>query len=179
MSSKISIKEIIKGHLFTLKDADTGNISISDWLTFILLPIIFALLACWKGFMLPKEVVSNIVTVGVLLSALLLNLLVLIYGIKNKIPKVNIKDPLHKEHQSKHTLLDELYYNVSTATLVAFILLILSIAHSLFINKDFFYTTVSINSCLIDPFIIFLGFNLVFTFLMIIKRTYLLLVSER
>lgn len=179
MSSKISIKEIIKGHFYTLKDANTGNVSFFDWLTFIVFPIIIAMLACYKGFVLPKEVVSNIVTVGVLLSALLLNLLVLIYGIKNKIPKVDIKDPLHEEHQSKHNLLDELYYNVSTATLVAFILLILSIAHSLFTGKTFLYTEVIINSSFVDPLIIFLGFNLVFTFLMIIKRTYLLLVSER
>lgn len=179
MSSKISISEIISGHIFTLKDANTGKISKTDWTLFIFLPLIVAGFACYHQFILPKDVVSNVVTVGVLLSGLLLNLLVLIYGIKNKIPKVDLKDPLYKENQAKHNLLDELYYNVTTATLGAFLLLLLAIANSLFIGKNFYFTVFSINAYLTDPLIIFFGLNLVITFLMIIKRTYLLLVSER
>ena len=82
----------------------------------------------------------------------------------------------------------ELYYNISASVLIAFCLLILSLTHNLLFNLpapfdvDIFgwvsFSIPSLNGNIVDPLLIFLGLNLVLTFLMIIKRTYLLLVTD-
>lgn len=188
MSSKINIFKIISGHLWTLKDSATGKISKWDITLFILIPISIGAYAATKGFVLPKGVVSSLLNIGVLLSALLLNLLVIVYTLKERLPKVDCNKEGWKVLELKHAAMLELYYNISASVLIAFCLLILSLTHNLLFNLpapfdvDIFgwvsFSIPSLNGNIVDPLLIFLGLNLVLTFLMIIKRTYLLLVTD-
>ena len=182
MSSKINILGIIKGHIWTLRDRRTDTASKTDLLLFYMLPLFVAIFAGCQSFLLSKDVVSNIVTTGVLLSGLLLNLIVLVYSLKEKLPKVDVKDPKHIQVQLKHSVLIELYYNIAYSTLVSFFMLIASIAHNLLDKVKFSnspdVSSEFINSLITDPIIIFLSINLIFSFLMIIKRTYQLLIAD-
>ena len=182
MSSKINIFGIIEGHIWTFKDKRDSKLSLIDIALFFILPIAAALFSGYHAYELSKEVVSNIVTAGVLLSGLLLNLIVLVYNLKEKLPKVDSSDPNHQKVQLKHSVLKELYFNISYATIISFLMLLCAIAHNLLVSinltNDAGVPTSSVNGSVVDPILIFLGLNLILSFFMIIKRTYKLLISD-
>lgn len=182
MSSKVNIIGIIKGHMWTFRDRRSDKVSILDLILFFAIPLVVAVISGQYKYLLSKEVVSNLVTAGVLLSGLLLNLIVLVYNLKEKLPKVDSKDPNHVQVQLKHSVLVELYYNISYATIVSFLMLLVAIGHNM-LDKIKFDNTQGvqsdfINGVITDPILIFLSLNLVLSFFMIIKRTYKLLISD-
>jgi hypothetical protein len=182
MSSKINFFKIISGHLWTLKDSSTDKISLWDLFLFIAFPILLSIFSGWKTFIIPDDVVSNLLNIGVLLSALLLNLLVIVYTLKEKLPKVDSNIDGWEKLQLKHNAIKELYYNISASVLTAFFVLVLSVTHNLLISFTNItiksITIPSLNGNIFDPILIFFTINLALTFLMIIKRTYLLLITD-
>lgn len=184
MSSKINVSKIIMGHLLTLRDASTKKISFWDLFLFIIFPFLVAGISAYYKFVLPSNIISNLLTIGVLLSALLLNLLVIVYTLKDRLPSVDCSEDGWENLQLKHTMMNELYYNISASVITSFFILIFSLVHNLVLLitnpikiTDVFEIT-SINGVLVDPILAFLTVNLVLSFLMIIKRTYLLLVTN-
>lgn len=184
MSSKINVSKIIKGHLLTLKDASTGKISAWDLFLFILFPFLVAGVSSYHKFELPPTVVANLLTIGVLLSALLLNLLVIVYTLKDRLPNVDNSKDGWESLQLKHSMMNELYYNISASVITSFFILIFSLVHNLVllitvpIKVTQTFEITSLNGLLVDPVLAFLTVNLILSFLMIIKRTYLLLVTN-
>lgn len=185
MSNKLNITSVIKGHMSTLKDSN-GKDSFSDIFTFFLLPIAIAGLCLNAGVDFAKDVIEIFVTSSSIFTGLLLNLLILVYDQKTKLNIVDNKKSGWEKLQSKHTLIKELYYNISYATLISLIILITSVLHiSLIEEKSIgFYSkfidvpSFDVTRFTTTPLLIFLCINLVFTVLMVIKRIYSLLLSD-
>ncbi|MCW8093205.1 hypothetical protein [Alteromonas sp. ASW11-130] len=186
MSSKVNVNEIIRGHYNTLKNASTGKLSLSDWITFVILPLVVAILTVIFGFKQTNEISSLLVNFGAIFTALLLSVLVLVYdqGIKisDKIElKENGNNALLKR---KRCLLDELYYNICYSIVISvslvFFCLIESVARGW--SYSFAHGEISMNIqpdvYFLSPFIVFLTLNLMVTILMIVKRMHTLLTSN-
>ncbi len=184
MSNKINITNIVKGHLSTLNNANTGKVSAIDIFTFYLLPIFLSIVFYIFSLDLTKELVNIIVTAGSIFTGLLLNLLILVYDQKGKLPDVDTKNSKWKEIQLRHRILKETYFNIAYATLVSLLLVLFSVLQIVF--KDTLINIQSLNIkdfdlsvALTSPIIIFLGVHLVLTLLMILKRIFTLLTTEK
>lgn len=185
MSEKINLISIISGHLTTLRNAGNDRPSKIDITTFYLLPFIAATLSACGGVSFSSDVVNIFVNASAIFTGLLLNLLILVHDQKSKIPPVNANLPGWEKNAIKNKILDELYYNISYATLISLLLLVFSVLHlcikgSIF---KFIYVDANINLNLQIDFsiyitttlLIFCGLNLIFTIFMVLKRIYSLL----
>ena len=183
MSSKINIISIIKGHLSTLIDASTSKYSKIDFGTFYIAPMFAAILGIYVGLDFSKDATNLLVTAGAIFTGLLLNLLILVYDQKSKLPNVDASNENWKEVQVRHTTLKELYYNISYSTLLSLIMVFISILHLFIVDKSVnidikFCTITDVSVVTTSPIMVFLGINLLLTIVMIIKRIYALLSSE-
>jgi hypothetical protein len=183
MSSKINIFGVIKGHLSTLIDAKTSKISLLDITTFYLFPITLAVACSYLHIDFSKEATNLLVTAGALFTGLLLNLLILVYDQKSKLAPVDSDLPNWSKIQVRHTVLKELYYNISYSTFMSVMIVVLAIVHLFIIDKVIKIPTslsssIDISCITTSPALMFIGINLVLTILMIIKRIYTLLSSE-
>lgn len=184
MSSKINISNIWAGHLSTLCDDTTGRTSKIDIITFYITPALVAILIGYYSVSLSSETIGLIVTIGAILTGLLLNLLILVYDQKKNLPKVDQNSNNWQKTQLRHTVIEQLYYNIAYSTLISLFLVIISVIHSLSANitlpvsiKSFSFTIIP-NLQITTPILFFLGINLILTILMIIKRIYQLLITE-
>ncbi|WP_338728297.1 hypothetical protein V8687_10250 [Shewanella baltica] len=171
---KINIFLVIRRHFDSFKEHDSDKYIKLDLIVFFGVPLLMAIIAAKFGFTFSTNAVGSLLNVGALLSGLLLNLLVLVYSLKEKTPKVNVEVDGWKELQLKHRVVNEVYFNVAFSTLTAFAMLILTVVHSC--GADFVEMANYLQ--MLDSVIIFLGINLIFTFLMIIKRISLLFCAE-
>lgn len=130
MSSKINIKGIITGHFNTLRD-NQGRRSIADLLTFVILPVGFAITSLLVGFNLNKDLSSLLVNFGSIFTALLLSVLVLVYDQESKLEEKKAKDAFYED---KKQLLHQLYYNISYSILCSMALVLFCFVHSLVMN---------------------------------------------
>lgn len=180
MSSKINIFSIISGHLKTLKNASDASVSLQDYFTFFILPLLFSLTFYLLDFKLTDEITSLLVNFGAIFTALLLSVLVLVYDqgekLDNRIPE---RAPANIE--IKKSLLKELYFNICYAIVISvslvFLCLIETVARGHFIPisiSDFSYIF-DLSSVLLTPLIVFLTLNLMLTILMVVKRMHALL----
>jgi hypothetical protein len=185
MKAKINICSALICHFSTLKDHKTQHLLVGDILTFFVFPIVIATAAAILGFDFDKDVINVFVTASAIFTGLLLNLLVLVYDQKAKLPRVNVENSGWEKLELKHTLLTELYYNISYSTFVALLLLVLAVVHlnlatsiwSLNVPKHGI-VLIDISSFITTPLIIFFGLSLFLTILMVLKRIYSLLVEE-
>lgn len=180
MSSKINIKEIISGHIDTLKDSE-GTLINGDRRTFIYFPISFSVILAIFGFNLNSELSSLLVNFGSIITALLLSVLVLVYDQKNKLKNNNEESLTSSE---KHALLDELYYNISFSILCAISLVVLCFIHTAATKLTWTFDLggdeipISINHIIISPIAIFIATSLVLAIIMIVKRMHTLLTTD-
>ncbi|WP_420788916.1 hypothetical protein ACOI2Q_15460 [Shewanella algae] len=171
---KINILLVLRRHFDSFKDQAADRYNKFDLLVFFGVPLLISAIAAHFEFSFSVNAVGSLLNVGALLSGLLLNLLVLVYTLKEKTPKVDVKVNGWEDLQLKHRVVNEVYFNVAFSTLTAFAMLILMVLHSCFADFD----TLSSYMYIFDSIIIFLGVNLVFTFLMIVKRISLLYCTE-
>lgn len=183
MSSKINIVSIIKGHFSTLIDSGSSKYSKIDFATFYIVPLIVAVFGIFAQLDFSKDATNLLVTAGAIFTGLLLNLLILVYDQKSKLPSVNASNDSWKEVQVRHTTLKELYYNISYSTLLSLVMVFVAILHLFIVDKSTsidikFATITDVSSVSTSPVMMFLGVNLLLTIVMIIKRIYALLSSE-
>jgi len=180
MSAKVDLSHIVKCHLSTLSKREDGKYRFADVFTFFGIPFLSHLATLVSLVDLNKDVINVVVTASAIFTGLLLNLLVLVYDQKSKTPEVDQEDPDYPKVQSKRSLLAELYYNISYATIVAVLLVIFSVVHLIIVDKVCFVFSrqIDLSVVLTSPFIVFFGVNLILTLLMVIKRVYALLVNE-
>lgn len=176
MTNKINIFQVVSRHFDTFRDFDSRALNIRDLLLFFGIPFLFSLCSAKYAYIFSDSTISNLLNVEALLSGLLLNLLVLVYSLKEKTPKTDVNIEGWEDLQLKHMVVNEVYFNVAFSTLSAFLMLIFTVLHSFFIGISF--SSFSLNAHLIDPIIVFLGLNLVLNFLMIIKRISVLFCCE-
>ncbi len=183
MSSKVNIFGVVRGHVSTLVDTNTLKHSWPDLLTFYFLPIAMSVLGGYFAVDFSKDSTTLLVTAGAIFTGLLLNLLILVYDQKGKLPPVDSDQPNWSDIQSRHTVIKELYYNISYSTLMSVALVVIAIVHLFVIDKtvNIEYLdigVIDVSSVSTSPMLIFFGANLVLTIVMIIKRIYTLLSTE-
>jgi hypothetical protein len=176
MTNKINILQVVSRHFDTFRHFDSRKLRGRDIALFFGIPLALSLCSAKYSYAFSDTTISNLLNVEALLSGLLLNLLVLVYSLKEKTPKTNVEVEGWEDLQIKHRVVNEVYFNVAFSTLSAFIMLIFTVLHSFFVNLTL--GGFVINAHLIDPIIIFLGLNLILNFLMIIKRISVLFCCE-
>lgn len=178
MFNKISILNIIKDHINTLKNNRTGKLSYLDIILFFLLPCVVSSLLIYTGISLNDALANALITSLSIFSALLFNLLLLVYDISDKklnLPETN--DEFEKIQRSKiRNLLQEIYINISFSILVSITTVTTLLIYFVKISNCIFF---SINICsfqwLLALVIYYLIIQFALNLIMILKRIYILL----
>lgn len=176
MSNRINICDIVVGHFRTLRQNSTDRIGFIEFLVFIAIPIGLSI----SIIFIPlnnKDIVSILVNLGSIFSALLLSVLVLVFDQEQKLEdrceiaeeKGKAIDPLF---DIKKSLLGELYYNISYSILCSIFLVSLCLVYS-----SLKYQMI-LHSYILKPLIVFILANLLLNILMILKRMHTLLVNR-
>lgn len=163
MIAKIDVSQIVKSHLGTLRDADTGRLSFGDWLLFYLIPIFISIGLCWSQRVLDKDEANMLIQAYAILVGLLFNLLVLVLTEISKEQESSPDVQKKIKNSLKLELLRETFSNISYCVLAG-------IANSLFI-------VLSLVDCkwlhLACSFAAYAGSaNFILTLLMILKRVH-------
>lgn len=164
---KFSIGQIVGHHYKTFYNFRTKKVSILDYAVQVGAPLIAAIainyILCLK---INSSLVNIIITSLSIFAGLLLNLLVLIYGISQD----------HKDADShKKQLFSELNTNVSYGILVSVVLILLLIVLSIILDITGPATWLEIATGIIRTTVWFLLLQFIFTMLMILKRVYVAL----
>lgn len=175
MSEKIGVFEIIKGNFDTLYDVKTQKLSKMDLTTFYLLPLSLAFLCWFYQYSFSDKLIGHLINSSALLSGLLLNLIILVFGLKDKLPKAKLGDTDYDIVTLKRRVMKELYYNVCSASVTAFALLLSCILNTMLAGS--ILKGISLNELILNPVISFLCAHLFVSFMMITKRTYKLLLA--
>jgi len=163
MISKIDFRWIIIDHIRTLRNYETKNISKGDLFLFFGVPLITSFLLLYFKLILSKDVV-NILSVSLsVFTALLLNLLLLVYNIVRR-PEFNSRKTVFKD------LLKEIFSNISFAILTAILTLIILVVVLVESNL--------LKSYLCMFLVYYLSSLFVLTLLLILKRVHVLLSKE-
>ena len=180
MSSKINIWSIVTGHIMTLKDSSNEKVSLSDYVTFYGIPITIAVLFSVFGIKVSEDANSLLVNFGAIFTALLLSVLVLVYDQGEKLHLANDKTQNHNI-ELKKKLLEQLYFNICYAIVVAVVLVFLCLVYTFLPEKaclfsvSKFYFSFDLKLYLVSPFILIVVLNLLLTILMVVKRMHTLL----
>ncbi|MDE1716269.1 hypothetical protein PWG14_27770 [Chromobacterium amazonense] len=190
MSAKINFILIVKDHLKTLSDIKGKRLKI-DIFTFYGVPIVFGVLFAIKGSGIKSDVLSMLVNFGAIFTALLLSVLMLVYEQQNKLEERNASSGGVSFFIEKKKLLEQLYSNISYSVVVSMLLVMLSLLYVLIDSAplELNFNFLSVNGIelnfknwiciyLIAPFLIFTTVNLILTILMVVKRTYSLLIMK-
>lgn len=171
MSNKVNILKIISGHIETLRDSNT-KLSLSDIVTFFLVPLFFVGAAIAFNIKIDKDFNALLVNFGAIFTALLLSVLVLVYDQESKLQQPNSSTPVWVV-EMKRKLLKELYFNICFAVIVSLILVLVCFFHSLVgLNNE------SISRYGTTPVAIYLTANLFLTIFMVVKRMHVLLTVQ-
>ncbi|MEJ0012345.1 MAG: hypothetical protein WDM94_06880 [Bauldia sp.] len=166
MSSKINLLVVVRDHLATLKDEATGKTSVADVVTMFVLPAICSAIAGVLGYKIDEAAVEIVVGVFAIFAGLLLNVLVLIYGLSD----APTDDEKAKEKkQTKDTLLRQSFANISYEILVSLLVVVV-----LWVTLLSGEVGVRVASCLF----IFLAVHFFLTLLMVLKRMHVLLADR-
>ncbi|ALY01291.1 hypothetical protein ABTF87_10605 [Acinetobacter baumannii] len=176
MSSRINICDIVFGHFRTLRQTSNNKIGLLELLIFIILPIILSIAIIFVPLQ-NKEIISLLVNLGSIFSALLLSVLVLVFDQEQKLEdrkeiaeeKGKAVDPLFP---TKKTLLEELYYNISYSVFCSIALVSLCLLYS---SIKYIYI---LHGFILKPLIAFMLINILLNILMILKRMHTLLVNR-
>ena len=147
MTTKINIFEVIRYHLDTIRDYDTHKLGFFDVVIFFVFPVVVALstlLVC----RIDATTIGILITAFSIFTALLLNLLVLIFSItKGQAKKVNGRAAL------RHKVLKEIFANISFGILsCAFLTALLVVLLFAGISGLVVSIHFAIGECLLDSF---------------------------
>jgi|GEM_PF-1894667 len=170
---KINIFPIIYNHILSLYNAKTNKISWIDIFTFYFFPILFGVACYFLGVSFKSDVFNVSITFFGIFLALLLNIQVAIFGIFTRERKIS-DDPYQVSIQIESlkmriNLLSELNTNISYLIVVSVISLLLMLLF--FIFYDIF-------SKYIPTITTILYIHFILTFIMIVKRSYVLFQGE-
>lgn len=162
---KLNLLRIVRDHVHTLKDYNSNKYSWSDFLLFLMLPLVIAAGATYCFHEIGKDLTNVLITSLSVFAGLLFNLLLLIYDI---VKKANPGEPYG---ELKTRFLKEIYSNISFSILVAILTVILLLLLSLSISSRYFQTPIMY-------LIYFLVVNFILTLFMILRRVHILLSKE-
>lgn len=176
MSNRINIYDIVIGHFRTLRQTSNNKIGVVEFLVFIVIPIALSIVIIFIPLN-SKDLISLLVNLGSIFSALLLSVLVLVFDQEQKLDdrkeiaeeKGKAIDPLF---DVKKSVLEELYYNISYSILCSILLVSLCLIYTSIKYIPIFH------SYILKPLIVFILINLLLNILMILKRMHTLLVNR-
>lgn len=155
------MKEIIRDHLKTLVNANTNRPGLDDYFSFLFLPILISTAFIYAGFSANSTLMKSIGWMMIIFSGLLFNALIHLIGITRA----------HKKEDIKHIIFRELAANVAFSCLISYLA-----GLAMFVR--FIDGLHRFAESAISYIFIFLFAEFLVTFLMILKRTYLVLKSN-
>lgn len=117
MFNKVNINNIIKDHLSTLKNDNTGKPDKEDILLFFLMPLLLSSVLVYLDIFLSDKAINIVITALAIFVGLLFNVIVLIFDLVSK----NSKRP------AKIRLLREILANISFSVLLCIIIIALTL----------------------------------------------------
>jgi hypothetical protein len=178
MFTKISVASIVKDHINTLKSNQTNRIYYPDIFLFFFLPAILSGLMVYFGISLNDSLVNALITSFSIFSALLFNLLLLVYDIAGKDNnKISATDPLEvKKNVQRRELLRQIYVNVSFSILISIVSVVVLLVYFLRSSNCVLWM---VNLCslqwLLATISYYLSIQFLLTIFMVLKRIYKLL----
>ena len=166
MIDKINVSKIIKDHMSSFRDYRTNRYRYGDFLLFLGSPLFIALTLIYFNVLLSENVVSILITAFSIFTALLLNLLILVYDVVQK----SKEDSMNK---LKTRFIKEIYVNISFSVLTSILLIFLL----LFICFIGVYRT-KVLVIVLQFTVYYLTFLFLLTLLMVLKRVHVLLSNE-
>lgn len=172
MLTKINILKIISDHFGTLKNFQTGKISLRDVFLFYALPVLVSVFLLSTDFKLKDGLVEILITSFSIFTALLFNLLLLTFDIvREKLEITPGKENKDKRYyEIKKELLKEAYANISYSIFVS----ILGLLFLLLSQIDM----CQLCRTVICGIIYFICFNFILTLFLILTRIHTLLSNE-
>lgn len=172
MLSRINIGKIISDHFRTLRKlgSKSKKIYFGDFILFILLPIIIAVISAYLNFNLEKYV-NNLIAAISIFGGFLFNLLAIIYSQIDKIKG----DATSENNELKKTFVREIHINIS----FNIVLSIFSVIALLIFSAEFnlgCYTFIITKALLTINVFLLSIFGL--TLLMVLNRVYILLKKD-
>jgi hypothetical protein len=150
---KVNVLKIILAHGNTLVDARTKRPGWDDWVTFVIVPTAFALMANRCGLSLGTNALTIIITALSIFVGLLFNMVVLVFDILKR----------DSTNKLKNNLLKQLLANISFTILLSIVIIALSLISRV---KE---PTIK----MLADFIIYFSLSFFFvTLVMILKRMY-------
>jgi len=142
---KVNITQIYKDHFDTLRNDNSKKISFDDYFTFLFLPITISIILTIQNITFSADVTNITITSLAILVGLLINVIVLIFGLIKR----NQNDKL------KARILTQLVSNISFAILISLqsiLLILLTFINNriieqvvywlLYINLSYFFITI-------------------------------------
>lgn len=175
MSSKVNIIQIILDHHETLRDYESEQVSLSDLLVFVGIPLIIVSINIFFCLTISQELRSALINFGAIFSALLISVLVLVYDQRSKIydRRKKISPELHPNFDALYITLKELYHNICYGILISLLLVVFSLLQIVTVDLEL----VKLNLYVINPLVVFAICSTILTTLMIVKRLHKLLLN--
>jgi amino acid transporter len=172
MFSKINCWQIVKDHFLTLRDHKANKMSTGDAVLFIVAPLVISL-SIFFGlqFRLDTNVSNALMTSLSVFSALLFNLLLLIYDIVRKEEKERKEEKDSKKDTLLLELLRQIYANISYSIFISVFTVAILLINFLDIKNICFVV-------IINCVVYYLTVQFVLTLFMILKRVHVLLKKE-
>ena len=180
MSSKINVWSIVTGHIKTFRNASSGKVSVHDYATFYIVPILIAITFSLFGIKVSNDANSLLVNFGAIFTALLLSVLVLVYDQGEKLRNIANESNKHSI-ELKKTFLQQLYFNICYAIVTSIVLVFLCLVYTFLPDKEYifsiseFYFELDLKLLIASPLILIVVINLLLTILMVVKRMHALL----
>ncbi|MAM30373.1 MAG: hypothetical protein CMC13_15250 [Flavobacteriaceae bacterium] len=157
--NKINISKIVKNHLATLVNDNSKKADFGDWLTFLIIPVIFASLLVWFNILLTDRANNIVITTLSILVGLLFNVIVIIFDIIKR----------DNSQKLKNKLLTQLLTNISYTIFIS--LIIIGFTVLTFFNNVYI---ILVSNWLVFFFLL----HFFLTVLMVLKRIYILFLNE-
>jgi len=158
---KISVIDILRDHFKTLVNNNTNRPGFDDYFSFLLLPFVLSFVFYFSGLRIDKDSIETIVGGLSIFVGLLFNALVILLDIARK----------YESKEIKQIIVKQLTANISFSILVSFAAVFVMVFG--FIDDLGYHIKAAIN---ISSFFLLSEFFL--TFLMVLKRVYLIFKKE-
>ncbi|MCA3313606.1 MAG: hypothetical protein ING06_11050 [Roseomonas sp.] len=174
ISSRINVSSILRDHLQTLKSEPENRLLKPEAFCFFIVPIFLSLAVLWFGWRMSDGVVNLTITVFSILAGFLINLLVLLYSIAQKKAADQGSStepdghPLSDAQQALSETVQQSLANIAFAILLSVLIVIVLIFASSFDDAG-------AARLYVTSLIIFLATHFIVTFMMILKRIYILI----
>lgn len=165
MMNKINVLRLVVDHFNTLRDYQTGRLSISDVAVFFALPLAGASTCAYFRIVFDKDALIAVLTAFSIFAGLLFSLLLLVFSLTDK------TEPQSMLYGVRKQLIGELYENISFAILVSICVVTLAIVAA---AANTARPTEGTGPVLTFLLVLFMS-NFILTILMVLKRMHSLL----